>query len=550
VNALALVDGEPRVLPLKRLLVLFIEHRREVIRRRSEHELKRARHRQHVLEGLRIAIANLDAVIETIRKSADAETARANLMKRFKLTEIQAQAILDLQLRRLAALERQKIDQDYADITRRIAELEALLADPKLVLQAIREDLRDLKASYGDARRTTIIPDADSELSEDDLIAEEDVLITITDRGYIKRVPESTYRVQHRGGRGIKGATPKRHDEVRDNFLANTRDRLLFFSDRGKVYQLPAHMVPDASREAAGTSLANLIQLDRDERVTVALAVPKWEFEHGRFLVMLTRNGRIKRTSLSQYDGVRPSGLIGILLDDGDELSWAKVTSGKDELIIVTRRGRALRFRETDVRPMGRVAAGVSAIRLRAGDQVVALDIVQPEADLFVVTRGGFGKRTRLKEYATQGRYTQGVLTIDAHRLDEIGEIADARVVGDGKEIALITDHGIVMRTWTDVLNRMGRATRGVKVMNLDEGHQVASLAYIIERQPPLEPEPTPPPHRRATSRPAAATNGDDGDGPVDQPGSEADALPPPAPPDAHPLDGNGRARADGAEFE
>jgi len=489
VNMLALVDGEPRVLPLKRILVLYLEHRQDVIRRRSAYELERARHRQHVLEGLLVALEHLDAVIDTIRRSEDAASARDNLMARFGLSEVQAQAILDMQLRRLAALERQKIQDEHAEVTARIAYLESLLADEAMILGVIRDDLVELAETYGDARRSVILPGFFGGLSDDDLVPEEDVLITVTDRGYIKRLPADTYRAQNRGGRGIIGTKTKADDTVRDNFLSNTRDRLLFFSDAGRVYQLPAHQVPDSSRESAGTPLANLIQLDRDERVTVAMGVPAWLFEHGSFLVMATRKGRIKRTNLGEYDGVRPSGLIAMNLDDGDELCWAKVTTGADEIILVTRGGRALRFREDDVRPMGRAAAGVNAIRLKKGDVVAAMDIVGPEADLFVVTRRGFGKRTRLAEYSVRGRYTQGVLTIDARRLDEIGEIADARVVEDGNDITLISDHGIVMRTRTDDLNRMGRATRGVKVMNLDAGHEVVSIAYMADRTPPDGPE-------------------------------------------------------------
>ena len=493
VNMLALVKGEPHVLGLKRMLTLYIEHRREVLRRRSEYELARARHRQHVLEGLRIAIANLDAIIDLIRKSKDAETAKGGLMTRFELSDIQAQAILDLQLRRLAALERQKIEDEYTAITARIVFLEDLLANPPKILKVIKEDLAELKKDFGNPRRTTIVHGEVSDLTDDDLIAEEDVLITITTRGYIKRVPEDTYRAQHRGGRGITGAKPKKDDEVRDNFLANTRDRILFFTDRGRVFQMSAHQVPDSSRESAGTPLANLIQLDRHERVTVALAVPRWEFEHGSYLIMATRQGKIKRTILSEYDGVRPSGLIGILLEGGDELKWAKVTTGEDEIIMVTHSGMALRFKETDVRSMGRAAAGVMAIRLRKGDSVAAMELVKPGADLFVVSTKGIGKRTSLREYKVQSRFTQGIQTIDVSRLKEIGQIADARVVEDGNEIAVISNGGIVMRTTTDALNRMGRATRGVKVMNLDAGHEVVSIAYISERRPPQLMLPEPP---------------------------------------------------------
>ncbi len=485
VNMLALVDGEPRVLPLKRLLAAHVDHRREVVRRRSAYELEKARQRLHILEGLLIALANLDAVIETIRRSPDAAAARDRLVSRFSLSEAQAQAILDLQLRRLAALERQKIEDEHREVTARIAYLEALLGDERKILQVIRDDLAELRAKYGDDRRTNIVAGEASDLREEDLIAAEDVLITVTDRGYIKRIAQDTYRTQRRGGRGIRGATPKGDDVVRHNLLANTRDMLLFFTDRGRVFQMPAHFVPASGREAAGTPLVNLIQIGTDERVTVILAVTRWQYEHGQYLTMATERGRVKRTALEEYEGVRPSGLIGIVLEEGDRLGWAEVTSGSDELIFVTRRGMALRFRESEVRPMGRAAGGVGGIRLRAGDRVAAMGVVKPNADLLVVTERGFGKRTRLSEYRTQGRNTQGVQTVDVRRLTEIGEVADARVVEAGGELTLITSRGKVVRLATDDISRMGRATRGVRVMTLDAGHSVASVAYLASSRSP-----------------------------------------------------------------
>ncbi len=482
VNMLALVDGEPRVLPLKRLLAAHVDHRREVVRRRSAFELEKARQRLHILEGLLIALANLDEVIETIRRSPDASTARENLMSRFSLSEAQAQAILELQLRRLAALERQKIEDEHREVKARIAYLEELLGDERKILQVIRADLAELRARYGDERRTNIVAATVSELREEDLVAAEDVLVTLTDRGYIKRIPEDTYRTQRRGGRGVRGAMPKGDDVVRHNLLANTRDTLLFFTDRGRVFQLPTHFVPASSRESAGTPLVNLVQIGSDERVTVVLAVSGWQYEHGQYLTMATERGKVKRTALGEYEGVRPSGLIGLVLEEGDRLGWAMVTSGSDELMFVTRRGLALRFHESEVRPMGRAASGVAAIRLRPGDRVAAVEVVRPGADLLVVTERGFGKRTPLSEYRTQSRNTQGVQTIDVRRLGEIGPVADARVVEEGRELALITNRGKVVRLATGDISRLGRATRGVRVMKLDEGHVVASVAYLAPR--------------------------------------------------------------------
>jgi len=490
VNMLALVDGEPQVLSLKRLLEIYVNHRIDVVERRTRYELERARQRQHILEGLRIAIAHLDEVIATIRRSPDVPEAKANLISGFSLSEVQAQAILDMQLRRLAALEQEKIEEEYKAISERIAYLESLLQDRDMVLAVIRAEIQALKEAYGDPRRTTIEADA-RELADEDLIPIRDTLITVTQRGYIKRLPTDTYRSQQRGGRGIIGARTKMDDQVRDNFIAGTRDTLLFFTDRGRVFQMRAWQVPETSRESAGTPLVNLIQLTPGERVTVALPVKAETWLAGGFLVMATERGRIKRTVLSAYESVRSSGLIAIVLDEGDTLRWVKATTGKGELIMVTRRGRALRFREQDVRPMGRAAAGVMAIRLKESDAIATMDLVDPDADLLVITERGVGKRSPLSQYRTTSRHTQGIMTLAAGRVEEIGEIVDARVVSDGGDLALITAAGIVMRTTTDAISRMSRITRGVIIMRPDEGDRVASLAYWVDRSPAAETEET-----------------------------------------------------------
>ncbi|MFI0606656.1 MAG: DNA gyrase subunit A [Anaerolineae bacterium] len=490
VNMLALVDGEPQVLSLKRLLEIYVNHRIDVVERRTRYELERARQRQHILEGLRIAIAHLDEVIATIRRSPDVPEAKANLISGFSLSEVQAQAILDMQLRRLAALEQEKIEEEYKAISERIAYLESLLQDRDMVLAVIRAEIQALKEAYGDPRRTTIEADA-RELADEDLIPIRDTLITVTQRGYIKRLPTDTYRSQQRGGRGIIGARTKMDDQVRDNFIAGTRDTLLFFTDRGRVFQMRAWQVPETSRESAGTPLVNLIQLTPGERVTVALPVKAETWLAGGFLVMATERGRIKRTVLSAYESVRSSGLIAIVLDEGDTLRWVKATTGKGELIMVTRRGRALRFREQDVRPMGRAAAGVMAIRLKESDAIATMDLVDPDADLLVITERGVGKRSPLSQYRTTSRHTQGIMTLAAGRVEEIGEIVDARVVSDGGDLALITAAGIVMRTTTDAISRMSRITRGVIIMRPDEGDRVASLAYWVDRSPAAETDET-----------------------------------------------------------
>ncbi|MBC7251556.1 MAG: DNA gyrase subunit A [Anaerolineae bacterium] len=475
VNLLALVDGEPKVLSLKRALLLYIQHRQEVITRRSRYELERAKHRAHILEGLLIALDNLDAVIETIRRSPDAETAHTRLMKRFKLSDVQAQAILDMQLRRLAALERKKIEDEYAGLLKTIAYLEDLLAHPRKILALIKDDLLDLKQRFGDARRTHIALEAKTELEEEDLIPEEQVLISITQRGYIKRTPVRAYRA----GRGVTGMTTRDEDAVLYLFAAGTLDSVLFFTNAGKVYQEKVYQIPDSNRQAKGVALASLLAMDSDERVTAALAVP--DFEQAEYLTMVTRQGRIKRTALSEFASVRPSGLIAINLDDNDELGWVKLTKGDQEVIIVTERGRALRFNEDQVRPQGRVAAGVWAIKLQDGDFVTSMDVVEPGGELLLVTTRGWGKRTPLSDYPTKGRYTGGVITLPDKYLEQTGLIAAARVVQPQDEVTLISAEGAALRLPVESFPLLSRATKGqkVKALKLRQGDTVASVARL-----------------------------------------------------------------------
>ncbi len=477
VNTLALLDGEPRLLTLKMALQHYLGHRQEVVTRRSRFELARAQERAHILEGLKMALANLDAVIKTIRGSRNAETARNNLVRGFKLTEVQAQAILDMQLRRLAALERRKIDEEYLEVIKKIAYLEDLLANPKKILHLIREELENLKKKYGDSRRTLILPEAEAEISEEDMVPAEEILVSITQRGYIKRVSARTYKSQRRGGRGVQGMGRREKDTVEHLFMAGSHDSVLFFTNEGKVYQEKAYQMPDATRQARGLPLINLIALGRKERVTTALAVS--DFEGGSHLVMATRKGKVKKTSIEEFAAVRPSGLIAINLKKGDELGWVKMTRGEEQIILVTERGQALRFSEEDIPSMGRAASGVMGIKLAKGDRVAAMDVVDPKADLLVVTERGFGKRTPLKEYPLYGRYAKGVQTIDVNRLREIGRIVDAQVVSEEDEITLISAEGMVLRTTVKDVSSMGRATKGVVVMNLRKGDTVASLARI-----------------------------------------------------------------------
>lgn len=480
VQLLALVDGEPRLLPLKKALQVFVEHRQVIIARRTEHDLEKARARAHILEGLLIALANLDDVIDTIRKSPDADVAKDRLMERFELSEAQAQAILDMQLRRLAALEQEKIETEHKDLLKAIKYLEDLLVHPVKIRALINDDMHELIEKYGDNRRTRIAPDASEEFREEDLVADEAVLISITERGYVKRVPAQTYRRQGRGGRGLIGHTMRDEDEVVMLIPARSLDTILFFSDRGKVYSERAYQIPDADRTARGIPVVNILALDPNETITAAEVVS--DFDDARFCTLATRNGKIKRVAISQFSSVRPSGLIAMNLAKDDVLGWARLTSGKDDVIIVTARGQALRYSEKAVRPMGRPAAGVKSINLKKGDYVTSMEVLEKNADLLVVTEKGFGKRTPLEDYPSKGRATGGVLTIDRHRLKETGLIVAARVVEEDDDLTLISTGGIVIRTKVRQVSQMGRATMGVRVMDLKPGETVASVARISAR--------------------------------------------------------------------
>ncbi len=481
VQQLALINGEPRLLSLKRALLAYLEHRRTVITRRSKFELEKARARAHVLDGLLIALANLDEVIDTIRKSPDADAAMQRLIQRFKLSDIQAQAILDMQLRRLAALERKNIEIEAKELKDRIASLEELLADPKQILGIIKTDMRTVVKDYGDPRRTRIAPDAKEEFSEADLVSDERVLISITARGYVKRVAAGTYKRQGRGGRGVVGhSTRGGEDEVDMLLPAGSLDTVLFFSDKGKVYSEKAYQIPDADRTARGIPMANILALEVGEVITAAVPVP--DFGAANFCTMATRRGKIKRVALSEFAAVRPSGLIAISLKKGDTLGWVRLTSGKDEIILVTELGKALRYKEKLVRSMGRPAAGVGAISLGKGDAVTSMDVADPKADLLVVTRNGFGKRTPIKEYPAKGRGTKGVLTLSRAKFKVTGPVAAARVVDQQDDLTVISSTGIVLRTKVKQIKQAGRATMGVRVMNLKKGDNVASVARIAAK--------------------------------------------------------------------
>jgi len=477
VQMLALVDGEPRTLALKKALQIFIEHRQTVVVRRSNFELAKAKARLHILDGYLIALGHLDAVIKTIRESQDADAARDNLMKRFQLSELQAQAILDMQLRRLAALERKKIEDEHQQVSGQISYLEDLLAHPKKILALIQNDIKELAEKYGDDRRTRIAAEAKEELSEADLVQDEAVLISLTERGYVKRVASAAFRQQSRGGRGVLGHSTKDEDEVVMLIPARSLDSMLFFSDRGKVYSERVYQIPDADRAARGIPLVNVLALAADERVTAAIAVSDFK-QHG-FCLLATGRGKVKRVIMKEFDDVRPSGLIAMSLEDGDTLGWARPTSGKDEIIFVTEKGQALRYSEKLVRAMGRQAAGVRGMRLAKGDAVTSVDIVDKKAALLIVTTGGYGKQTALKEYTARGRGTGGVATIDRKALKEIGKIAAARVVQKDDDLTIITANGVALRLKVSAVKVAGRATKGVHLIKPQPGDYVATVARI-----------------------------------------------------------------------
>ncbi|MBK9779406.1 MAG: DNA gyrase subunit A [Anaerolineales bacterium] len=477
VQMLALVDGEPRTLPLKRLLQIFIDHRHEVITRRSQFDLDKAKARIHILDGYLIALNNIDAIIKVIREAEDVDKAKSALMTRFKLSELQAQAILDMQLRRLAALERWKLEEEHKQVSETIKYLEDLLANPKKILALIKDDMNEMAEKYGDDRRTKISAEAREDIHEEDLVPDESVLISLTERGYIKRIAASAFRSQSRGGRGVKGHTTKEEDEVVMLIPARSLDTMLFFTDKGKVYSEKVYQIPDLDRATKGIPLVNILALGPNEKVTAAMAVR--EFSPNQFCVLMTGRGRMKRVAMEEFASVRPSGLIAMNLDDGDTLGWVRLTSGKDEIIIVTEMGQALRFGEDKVRSMGRQAAGVQGIRLGKEDAVTSMDVVEKEGALLVVTTNGYGKQTPLKEYTPKGRATGGISTIDQKALKEIGKIAAARVVQNEDDLTIMTANGVAIRLKVKDVKQSGRSTRGVHLIKPQDGDSVASVARI-----------------------------------------------------------------------
>ena len=477
-NAVALVDGVPRTLSLLELVRHYLDHQREVVTRRLKYELRNAVRRAHVLEGLLIALDNLDAVIETIRGSASTDEARESLIEKFSLSEIQAQAILDMRLRALTGLERKRLSDDYADLQERIGELRETLGDEKRIDGVIREELAELRERFGknDDRRTEIAA-GEGSLELEDMIAEEDMVIAITRSGYIKRLPVTSYREQRRGGIGVMGMDMKDDDYIEHLFVASTHDFILFFTTVGKVYRLKVHELPLGSRQSKGRAIVNLLPLRQDELIRAVIATRT--FEEAKYLVFATKKGIVKKTEFLEYNTpLKADGIIALRMREDDELIGVRLSDGDDDILMVSRMGQAVRFSEKDVRPMGRPASGVAGMKLRTGDEVIEVDIAADDADLLVVTENGWGKRTRVSEYPVKGRGTMGVKTVQL--VEAKGRLAGARIVRDGYQVMLISDGGTVIRMATDGIKRSGRATQGVIVMRLREKETVSSLAPVV----------------------------------------------------------------------
>jgi len=482
INMVALVDGQPRVISLKEALQYYIDFRLAVITRRSRFELKAAKARAHILEGLKIALDHIDRVITTIRKSETAETARRNLMTGFGLSQAQAQAILDMQLRRLANLERRKIVDEYAEVGRNIAYLEGLLASPKKMFLLIKEEVDELKPKYSDPRRTEIREQEMMEFGEEDLIPHQRVVVTLSNRGFVKRVPSRSYKPQHRGGKGIIGMVTREADAVRFLAVADTHDNLLFFTNRGKVFCLKCHEISaDSSRTAKGMAVVNLFPITENEKVTALVAVTN--FTPGAYLLMATCRGEIKKTSLDKFAVVRSSGLIAMDLEQGDALAAACLATDEDDIILVTQKGQAIRFPVSSLRTSLRTSGGVCGIRLAAGDQVVGMDVVYPDAYLLVVTSGGFGKITPIGDYPRQHRAGSGVRTFSL--TDKTGEVAEARLVSLSQQVMIMSADGIVIRTPVKEkdprqgITIQGRSTQGVRLMKLSQDDKVVAIAFF-----------------------------------------------------------------------
>ncbi len=472
---LVLVNNQPKILPIRDVFRYYLEHQREVVTRRTQYDLAKAEDRVHILEGLRIALDHIDEVINLIRSSQTVEIARTGLMNRFGLSEKQAQAILDMTLKRLTGLEREKIEEEYAELMKMIAYYRELLADVQKIMQVIKGEMLAIKEKFADPRRTEILAKEDEFVAED-LIADEDIVVTITHFGYIKRLPVTTYRNQRRGGRGITGLSTKEEDFVEHLFITSTHENILFFTNQGRVYTLKGHEIPEAGRQARGTAIINLLQVQPGERVNAV--IPIKEFDTGHFLLMATREGVIKKTILQEFGSIRRGGLIGITLDQNDELIEVKLTDGSQEMIMVTQNGQSIRYPETDVRPTGRTARGVKGISLEQNDLLVGMDIVRERSDLVVITEFGMGKRTDLNEYRVQSRAGKGIKTIKLTK--KHGPVIGVKVVSESDELMVITAERVIIRMSVKAISQTGRDTQGVKIMKLDDKDRAVTLARVI----------------------------------------------------------------------
>ncbi len=477
-NLLALIDGiQPRVLGLQDVIVEHIKHRQAVVRRRTEFELSKAKARAHILEGLKIALDHIDEVIKTIRASQTQEEAEANLIKKFKLTPIQAQAILSMQLRRLTGLQRKEIEDELTELIKLIAKLEGILADEKKILKIVTTELEELKKQFGDARRTKIVAGELGKLSDEDLVPDEQVVVTLTSANYIKRSPIDDYKRQGRGGKGRRGMVTRDEDFIEHVINASTHDYLLFFTNRGRVFRLKTYEVPSSSLSAKGIALVNLLQLQPEERVSSIVNISK--LANGGNLFMCTVKGVVKKTALEAYQNVRSSGMIAINLDEGDELRWVAITTGENEILISTALGQAIRFHEKDVRPMGRVSRGVRGIRLRTDDSVIGMDIVQTGSSIFVISKYGYGKRTKVDQFTPHARGGVGIRSAVVN--NKTGNLIGVKTLSadDSQEVIIISTQGQTIRLGLKNISALGRATQGVRIMRLNDGDSVASLALV-----------------------------------------------------------------------
>ncbi len=475
---LSLVGNQPRILTLDKLLSYFIDYRKLVILRRTAFELKKAEHQAHILEGLKIALSNLDKIIALIRSSATPPEARQGLMKQFKLSEIQAQAILDMRLQRLTALEREKIDEEYKEVTALIKKLKQILAKEELVKEIIIEELTKIKEKYGDERRTEIVA-KEASIDIEDMIVEEDMVVTISHNGYIKRNPISLYRSQRRGGRGVTGMTTRQEDFVEHLFVASTHSHILFFTNTGKVFWEKVYEIPQAGRAAMGKAIVNLLRLSPDEKIAAIL--PVRSFEEGKYIVMATRNGYIKKTSLMDYSRPRAGGIRALTIDKDDELIAARVTDGSQEILLGARKGKAIRFKEQAVRPMGRTARGVRGMSVGKDDEIIGMETIGEGATILTITENGFGKRTNTEEYRVQGRGGMGIITIKTTQRN--GNVIGMKQVTNADDVMLITNHGKIIRMKIKGISTIGRNTQGVKLINVEDGEKVVGVARLAEKE-------------------------------------------------------------------